>query len=196
MASMILLVKVLAISSIIVSSLAVTAKQVLILVPGAFHRASVYDEVKAQLVDLGFEHIDAVDMPSVGNNVADVEQTADVNVVNGLLEARLSNGQDIILVGNSYGATVIMEAVKDFEDRSVVSAPGITEGEGKVLGLIMLSDYIPTIAEVTQNPPRPDIRGIGAPFFNYHLAANDTPTIVTWGSNLVNYPPRHTFYNL
>ncbi|KAJ4384474.1 hypothetical protein N0V86_000073 [Didymella sp. IMI 355093] len=156
----------------------------------------VYNEVKAQLADVGYEHIDAVDLPSVDDDVADVERKADTNVVTGLLENRLNDGQDVVLVGNSYGATVIMEAVKELEDRSAVSVPSTAEGEGRVLGLVMLSGYIPTIAEVNHDPPRPDIRGIGAPFFNYHLATNGTPTTVTWDLDLANYPPQIAFYNL
>ena len=105
-----------------ISSIAATAKPAVILVPGTFHRANVYDEVKGQLSDVGYEHINAIDLPSNGYNVVDVERTADVNVVVHLLEARLQAGEDVILVGNSYGATVIMEAVKNFEDRSVTSA--------------------------------------------------------------------------
>lgn len=120
----------------------------MILAPGAFHRASVYDEVKAQLRSAGYEHVDAVHLPSVGDNVADVKRTADTNVVTGLLETRLSNGEDVILVGNSYGATVIMEAVKQFEDRSAVSAPKATDGEGRILGLIMVSTSLASVSKI------------------------------------------------
>ena len=134
--------QVLALCSTIGSSLAETAKPALILVPGAFHRASVYDEVKAQLDGVGYEHIDAVDLPSVGDDVADAERTADTNIVIELLETRLNNGEDVVLVGNSYGATVIMEAVKEFEDRSAVSEKKATEGEGSILGLIMVITYL------------------------------------------------------
>lgn len=60
-----------------------------------------------------------------------------------------------------------------------------------------LSGYIPTIAEVTHNPPRPDIRQIGAPFFAYHPPDdNNHPTLVTWDRDLAAYPPALTFYNL
>lgn len=45
-------------------------------------------------------------------------------------------------------------------------------------------------------PPRPDIRTIGAPFFNYQGSSNSTPEIVTWDLDLVTYPPSQTFYNL
>lgn len=111
------LIQVLALCSTISSSLSATAEPAVTLVPGAFHRASVYDEVKAQLNGVSYEHVDAVDPPSVGVDVADVERTADTNVVVNMLETRLSNGEDVILVGNSYGAIVIMEAVKVFEER-------------------------------------------------------------------------------
>ncbi|KAF9701996.1 hypothetical protein EKO04_000832 [Ascochyta lentis] len=186
----------LSLASFPISSNALEGKPALILVPGTFHRASVYDEVKSQLEDVGYEHVNAIDLPSNGYDAADVERTADVAVVTKMLESMLEDGEDVILVGNSYGATVIMEAVKDFEDWSAVSAGGKIDREGRILGLIMLSGYIPTIAEVNHNPPRPDIRIIGAPFFNYHVSLNGTPTLVTWDKDLVTYPPSLTFYNL
>jgi hypothetical protein len=114
------------------------SKLALILVPGTFHRASVYDEVKSQLGNVGYQHIDAVDLPSNGYDVADVERSADVQVVTKLLENYLNDGEDVILVGNSYGATVIGEAVKDFEDRSITVASEHTQGEGRILGLVMV----------------------------------------------------------
>lgn len=141
MASLHSLVRVLALCSTSGSSLAATAKPALILVPGAFHRASVYNEVKAQLSGVGYEHVIAVDLPSVGDDVADVERTADTHIVVGLLETRLNNGEDVILVGNSYGATVVMEAVKEFKVRRAVSGGTSTEGYGHILGLIMVSTY-------------------------------------------------------
>lgn len=131
---------------LISGSAVATDKPALILVPGAFHRASVYDEVKSQLGNIGYEHIYAVDLPSVGYDVADVKRTADVDVVTELLETRLEAGKDVVLVGNSYGATVIVEAVKDFEDRSVNSAPENTKGEGWILGLIMVRTYLYTLS--------------------------------------------------
>lgn len=126
----------------IISS-ATTDKPALILVPGTFHRASVYDEVKNQLDDLGYRHIDAVDLPSNGYDIVGVKRKSDVNAVVQLLEARLQVGDDVVLVGNSYGATVIMEAVKDFEDRSVISLGDKKKGEGQIFGLIMVGSAFP-----------------------------------------------------
>lgn len=158
------LVHLLAFSSIVTSLVVATDRPALILVPGAFHRASVFDEVKSQLGKVGYEHIDATDLPSVGYDVADVERTADTAVVTELLETRLKDGEDIILVGNSYGATVIMEAVKGFEDRSAVSASEKTEGEGRILGLIMVCLHpltscnkttLTNISSLATSPPSP-----------------------------------------
>jgi pimeloyl-ACP methyl ester carboxylesterase len=113
------------------------SKPALILIPGAFHRASVYDVVKSQLGDLGYDQIDAVDLPSLGYEAGDVERTADVEVVTNLLSKRLETGSDVILVGNSYGATVAMEAVKHFEAYSSISPGPRSSSSGRILGLIM-----------------------------------------------------------
>ena len=59
-----------------------------------------------------------------------------------------------------------------------------------------LSRYIPTITVVNHNPQRPDVRIIGAPFFNYHGTFNDTPALVTWDLDLLTFPPQLTFYSL
>lgn len=74
-----------------------------------------------------------VDLPSIGYDVADVERSADVEVVTKLLESKLHGGEDIILVGKSYGATVIMEAVKDFEAYSSTCATR-RQSKGQIMG--------------------------------------------------------------
>lgn len=113
-------------------------KPALILVPGAFHRTGVYGEVKSRLSDVGYDHVDMVELPSLGYDVVEAERASDADVVTGLLKGRLKDDQDdAIQVGNSCGATVIMEAVKDFENRSPNSAPTI-KGQGRILGLIMV----------------------------------------------------------
>ncbi|KAJ4990696.1 hypothetical protein SVAN01_03705 [Stagonosporopsis vannaccii] len=93
-----------------------TSKPALILVPGAFHRAGVHGEVTIKLRNVGYGYIDVVELPSVGYDVAGIERTADMGAVTELLEVMLRGGDDIVLIGNSYGATVTMEAVKAFED--------------------------------------------------------------------------------
>jgi pimeloyl-ACP methyl ester carboxylesterase len=63
--------------------------------------------------------------------------------VTNLLLERLKTGSDVILVGNSYGATIIMEAAKHFEAYSSVSPRPISTTSGHILGLIMVFPPLP-----------------------------------------------------
>jgi pimeloyl-ACP methyl ester carboxylesterase len=112
-----------------------TKKPCIILIPAAFSRASVYDFVKGQLSAAGYETI-AIDLPSVGKRAAHVDRTPDIKVVQAALAERLLKGKNVILVGNSYGATVICDAVKDFEENSSLRHYG---PHGKIMGLIFVS---------------------------------------------------------
>jgi surfactin synthase thioesterase subunit len=114
-------------------------KPALILIPAAFSKATVYDKVKRQLSKAGYE-VTAIDLPSVGSQAAHVDRTPDIQVVQNALAHRLLEGKNVILVGNSYGATVICDAVKDFEHQSSLKHSG---SNGKILGLIFVSLYSP-----------------------------------------------------
>jgi pimeloyl-ACP methyl ester carboxylesterase len=116
-------------------------KPSIILIPAAFSKASVYDLVKAQLSTAGYETI-AIDLPSVGKRAAHVDRTPDIKVVQAALAERLLMGKNVILVGNSYGATVICDAVKNFEDNSSLRRHGL---HGKILGLIFVSPNAPQV---------------------------------------------------
>lgn len=111
-------------------------KPAIILVPGAFHKARVYDQVKGLLKNSGYNHVDAVDLPSVGPLASHVDRTPDIALVKSVLLARLAQGRDVVLVGNSYGATVIGEAVKGLKSRSATAAQ--PPAQGKILGLVMV----------------------------------------------------------
>jgi alpha-beta hydrolase superfamily lysophospholipase len=114
-------------------------KPAVILVPGAFHKAAVYSHVTALLTQAGYT-TDAVDFPSIGGHAAQVlDRTLDIDAVKSAINARLSEQKDIILVGNSYGATVIGEAVKDLEHLSS-NHPGKAH-RPKIIGLVMVSPY-------------------------------------------------------
>jgi dienelactone hydrolase len=116
------------------------SKPAVILVPGAFHKAAVYSRVTALLAQAGYT-TDAVDFPSVGGRAAEVlDRTLDIDAVKSAINARLDERKDIILVGNSYGATVIGEAVKDLEHLSS-NHPGRAH-RPKILGLIMVSSLL------------------------------------------------------
>lgn len=129
-----------------------------------------------------------IHLPSLGTLEG---RQADVNVVRSFLSQQLNKGKDVLLVGNSYGGTVIGEAVKDFISFSSVSTTPTPPGKGRILGLIFLSGYIPYITEVTQPQTRPDIKTVSPSFFRF----NETGRVF-WDNDLENYPPSKTFYNL
>lgn len=111
-----------------------TRKPAIILVPAAFSKATVYDQVKAMLCDIGYLVV-AVDLPSIGQSTEHVDRTSDVQVVQKALGQQIYQGQRVILVGNSYGCTVICDALKDFEYESTVS----DAADGKIMGVVFVS---------------------------------------------------------
>lgn len=111
-----------------------TQKPAVILVPAAFSKATVYDQVKGILSDQGYWVV-PVDLPSVGKLAAEVDRTCDIEIVQKAIRQQIQRGKDIILVGNSYGGTVICDAVGDFEAKSSIKYTG----HGKILGLIFVS---------------------------------------------------------
>lgn len=131
----------------------------ILLVPAAFSRAASYNTVAQRLRAFGFD-VEALDLPSLGTLLPRV---ADISVVAGALAKKIALGRDVVLVGNSYGATVIGEAVrgygefrgKDGEGSEAVGSNGKEsedaerKGRGRVLGLIMVRSlhaiYLPNL---------------------------------------------------
>jgi pimeloyl-ACP methyl ester carboxylesterase len=111
------------------------SKPALILIPAAFSKASVCDIVKRRLQNVGFDVV-AIDLPSAGPRAAEVDRTHDIQVVQEAISQCLSAGKNIVLVGNSYGATVICDAVKEFANKS--SPNPVAPASGKILGLIFV----------------------------------------------------------
>jgi pimeloyl-ACP methyl ester carboxylesterase len=111
-----------------------TPKPAIIFVPAAFSRATVYDHVKSKLYDTGYDVV-TVDLPSVGDAAEHVDRTADIKVVQEALRRQIHHDQKVILVGNSYGCTVICDALKDFENEAAVSGAA----DGKIMGVIFVS---------------------------------------------------------
>jgi pimeloyl-ACP methyl ester carboxylesterase len=114
-------------------------KPALILVPAAFSKATVYDEVKSRLSGVGYDVV-AINLPSVGKAAAYVDRTPDIKSLQKVLAQQLHQGKNVVLIGNSYGATVICDAVKDFEDKS--SLKSTAPANGKILGLIFVSLFL------------------------------------------------------
>lgn len=118
-------------------------KPAIILVPGAFHKASVYDQVRQLLNEVDYNMIDAIDLPSVGSLASYVDREPDVVAVRLALLARLVQGHNVVLVGNSYGATVIGEVVSGLQSVGKLASGPSTPG--RILGLIMVGRDFPTL---------------------------------------------------
>ncbi|KAF1920460.1 Alpha/Beta hydrolase protein [Ampelomyces quisqualis] len=161
-------------------------KPTVILIPAAFSKATVYDKVKHKLSNTGYDIV-AVDLPSVGRGASKVDRTPEIEAVQKVLSRRIHQGKDIVLVGNSYGATVICDAVKDFEDKSAMKYP--SSSNGKILGLIFFSGFIPYISELSGAGP--DIRHISPSWFRFESTKR-----VFWDNDIKNHPPQFTLYNL
>lgn len=122
----------------LLSLLTLTAASTLpaiLLVPGAFHRASIFTDLTAALASHDYTSVHAIDLPSVGAQAAYVDREPDIKAVRDILEGYLEFGRDVVLVGHSYGGTVIGEAVNGLQSKSVTAA-GATGG--RILGLIMV----------------------------------------------------------
>ncbi|KAH8727234.1 Alpha/Beta hydrolase protein [Phaeosphaeriaceae sp. PMI808] len=156
------------------------SKPALIFVPAAFSKPAVYDIVKSRLFEFGYSAT-AVDLPSVSKVGRPVNRHPDIKSVQQSISKNIEQGRDVILVGNSYGATVICDAVKDFTTTS--------KGKGKVVGLIFLAGFLPFINEPSGS--RPDIRQISPSWFRFEGTQR-----VYWDNDLVNFPPSYTLFNL
>ncbi|KAF2641337.1 alpha/beta-hydrolase [Massarina eburnea CBS 473.64] len=164
-----------------------------IMVPGAFHSGAVFDQVVNALASAGYSYLDIVELKSVGSLAT---RQDDIEPVVEALTRHINAGRDVVLVGNSYGATVIGEAVRSFPCYDPSTArPRI---DGQVLGLIYLNGYIPFTTEVTQPWTHADIRLVSPSWFAFDSndSSADVPRTVRWDGSLEMFPPQKTFYNL
>ncbi|KAK7180645.1 hypothetical protein DPSP01_014042 [Paraphaeosphaeria sporulosa] len=161
----------------------------IIMVPGAFHSPQVFDKVKHQLSQDKF--LDPIALPSVGHVVG---RQPDIEAVKSVLYKHLNAGRDVVLVGNSYGCTVIGEAVKGAPRYSASSSSALVAGSkarGRIVSLIYLAGYIPTIQEVDHPETKQDIHFVSPALFKYH---DNTGEVTSDGDK--DLPPQKAFYNL
>jgi len=70
----------------------------IVFVPGAFHQAKVFDLVINDLKKAGYDNLNAVDLPSVGQVVG---RERDAQAVRAAVEEQRQSGRDVLVVGNS-----------------------------------------------------------------------------------------------
>ncbi|KAF2738335.1 alpha/beta-hydrolase [Polyplosphaeria fusca] len=160
--------------------LGVSAQPSIILVPGAFHEPITFSKLQIELKNQSLANVEVVGLPSVGHLKTRAD---DIAAVRTAMDKHLSSGNDVLLVGHSYGATVIGEAVFD---KQWATSP--TPNSGRILGLVFLAGYIPLITDVTHPETKPDVRSVAPAFFRFAL-----PKVFSDGDPA--NPPEKVFYN-
>jgi pimeloyl-ACP methyl ester carboxylesterase len=189
------------------AAVAAEDRAAVILVPGGFHSPTVYQKVIAELYTAGYDSIGAVSLPSVGELVG---RERDIDAVRSVLHDQLRNGRNVIIVGHSYGGTVIGEAVKGLKDGQNIFSPpppmtridrlrhdhlsardpDSEHKPGRILGLVYIAGYIPYITEVEHPETRPDLKTVSPTFIRFTSDGK-----VWWDGDMANQPPEVTFYN-
>lgn len=113
-----------------------------LIIPGAWHRASTMASFADALEAAGFPAT-VVATRSVGTR--DVTIQDDEAQAKALLQPLLDDGKDVIVLGHSYGGFVITGLIAGLDKRGR-EALGLGGG---ILGVIYLSAFIPIEAETT-----------------------------------------------
>lgn len=116
-----------------------TPKPTFVLVPGAWHNASVWDKVSAQLTERGYKCV-AITLPSTTGDAA-ATFLDDVTAARTAIEAETASGNDVIVVVHSYGGLVGVSAVRGFtrKPHSGPASRNATEPHGNVIGVALMA---------------------------------------------------------
>lgn len=115
------------------------ANPTFVLVPGAWHNASVWDKVTAQLTERGCKSV-AITLPSTTGD-ASASFLDDVNAARTAIEAETAQGNDVIVVVHSYGGLVGVSAVRGFTRKPHAGAASrnATAPHGNVIGVALMA---------------------------------------------------------
>lgn len=87
------------------------SKPSIVMVPGGWHKPSVYSEVAASLEKHGY-HTVSLALPSVGATPPHKDFNGDVAAIRDCVTELVSNGKEVVLVVHSYGGFPGGEAPK------------------------------------------------------------------------------------
>jgi pimeloyl-ACP methyl ester carboxylesterase len=117
----------------------------IILVPGSFSPPSFYTFVSKTLQEHGFHHVSSVGLLSACRpdelRHPPARMSDDALYIREVVQHHITKGRDILLVMNSYGGFPGTQAIQGLRSGIESSAPG--GREGKVLGMIYLSSFLP-----------------------------------------------------
>jgi hypothetical protein len=112
-------------------------KPTVVLIPGAWHKASQYSPVTDRLKEARYE-VHGIDYPSTGPNPTNTTFRPDIDMIQSTLSTLANAGKDIMIVCHSAGGILAGEAVRGFSKSE-------RETAGKAGGVIHLC-YIAAFA--------------------------------------------------
>jgi len=110
------------------------SKPTIVMVPGGWHKASIYSPVATLLESHGYTAI-CLDLPSVGADPPHTTFDGDVSAIRDCLTSLVSSGKDVVLVSHSYGGFPAGEAPQGLSKKER-SAQGL---EGGVVRFVVIN---------------------------------------------------------
>ena len=111
-----------------------TTKPVIVLVPGAWHSPIHFTPLTERLEAAGYT-VKSIDLPSVTWSTRSVLPPEsfddDVQAIRAVVEEAVAHGEDVLVLGHSYGSMPKMTAVKGLDRKS-------REQQGKKGGVVSL----------------------------------------------------------
>lgn len=117
-------------------------KPTFVLVPGAWHRPAIFDQIRAYLSDRGYPSV-AVETPSVGSDPPATTMDVDTDAVEAAVRSVLDAGGDVILVMHSYGGAPGSEASGRIAEEVLGGGGRPAEGKGRIRRLVYVSALVP-----------------------------------------------------
>ena len=117
-----------------------SSKPTILIVPGSFSPAHFYSPVVNGLNASGFETF-VYDLPSASRKPPEHAATLaeDAMFFNGVLTSLCDAEKNVVVLGHSYGGSVISECVKGLMAKR--------DGKGRVVGLIYLTALVPLVGQ-------------------------------------------------
>jgi hypothetical protein len=133
-----------------------TKKPAIVLAPGSFAKVSLYAKFTYLLYEAGYDRIEIVRMPSLGNRsplpAATLDDDADY--VRQIIEEVSNEGFDVLLLAHSYGGLPATQAVKGVSKKE-------REAAGKKGGVVRILYTTAVVPDLDGDLP--SVMGNGTP---------------------------------
>ena len=128
-----------------------STKPTILIIPGSFAPARLYDPFLSLLHGLGFPAL-VEELPTADRRPPSPAATMydDAKFFNQVINRLLAEGKDVVVLGHSYGGCVTTEAVKGLTEQKKQGKATLGEGgdgRGRLVGLVYLTALMPLIGD-------------------------------------------------